>query len=283
MTMYCTLDDALRELGQATASATDDARLMIYIRNASARIDALTGWRFEPFKSTEHIGLGMTAINSAWRTIALPGYAVALNSVTAYNTALTISTTVRGFPANVTPFKNIQLVSTSSDWYRTYYDSSYDPFVIVNADWGYHDNYAQAWQAEDTVQDAAGINATVTTVTVADADGTNWRNETPRFSAGQLIKINSEWMRVTDTDTTAETLTVQRGVNGSTAAAHALDDAISVWYPVDDIRRVVARQAALLYKRRGAFEAPNQYGVGSGYPADLDADLLGVVQVYVNG
>lgn len=282
MTMYCTLDDARRELGQNTTNTDDDARMLVYIRNASQRIDNLLGWRFEPVKETEYLGIGMTAINSAWRTIALPGWAVELNSVTVYNTALTITTHVRGFPVNRTPFKHIQLTSTSSDWYRTYADASYDPFVIVNADWAYHDNYTQAWQAEDTVEDVAGINATVTTITVNDADGANWRNETPRFSAGQLIKVNSEWMRVTAVNTADDELTVQRGVNGSTATAHALNDDISVWYPVDDIRRVVARQASLLYKRRGAFEAPNQYGVGNGYPADLDADLLGVIQVYAN-
>lgn len=281
--MYCTIDDARRELSQSTTSAADDAMMKGYIRNASQRVNDLTGMRFEPFKDTHYLGIGQQAINSAWRTIALGTPALVLNSVTVYNSALIVTTNVRGFPVNRVPFKHIQLVDTSGSWYSTYYDSSYDPFVIVNADWGYHDNYTEAWQEADAIADLAGIDATVTSITVVDADGTDWRNETPRFSAGNLIKIGTEWMRVTATNTTTNVLTVQRGINGSTAAIHATGSVINVWYPVDDIRRAVARQAALLYKRRGAFEAPSQYGVGSGYPADMIADLLGVVQGYANG
>jgi hypothetical protein len=282
MTIYATIDDAQNELSTTTTNATENARLYDYLRTTSRRVDHFVGSTFEPDRETKYLGIYDGRINSSLRTFALDDWAFVLNSVSIYGTSVTVGSGVIGWPSGMIPFAHLQLVSTSDNWYSTYANSTGDPIVEVNADWGYHTRYTDAWQIEDSVQDAGGINATVTTVTVTDADGTNWRGATPRFSAGQMIRINEEWLRVVNANTTANTLTVQRGINGSTAAAHALSDDIYVWYPVDDVRQGVARQAALMYKRRGAFESTNQFGVGTGFVADLTADLLGILQEYRN-
>lgn len=79
----------------------------------------------------------------------------------------------------------------------------------VAGEWGYGDG-----ERSDPVDDtgAAGTvgDATSTTVTVDDASG---------LSAGQTLRLDSEQMFVESIAGT--TLTVKRGVNGTTAAAHA--------------------------------------------------------------
>jgi len=158
--------------------------------------------------------------------------------------------------------------------------SNCDPLTtIVYGVWGYHRRYASAWLAVDAI--AAGINATVTALTVADVDGLNVQGYGPRISAGNLLKIDSEYLEVTATNITTNVVTVIRGANGSTAAAHLIAAPVSVWQVEDNIKRVTARQAGLLYARRGAFETANITEIGIiQYPVDLLAELRGVVQGY---
>lgn len=105
--------------------------------------------------------------------------------------------------------------------------------ISIKAAWGFHDDWGNAWlDSLDKVGDAGGINASVTTITVSNVDGSSINGDTPRFSAGMLIKIESEWLEVTAaTNSTTDTLTVIRGARGSTAATHALNTAIYVFQP----------------------------------------------------
>ena len=97
----------------------------------------------------------------------------------------------------------------------------------------------------------AGINATVTTITVTDADGVNYLNDTPRFDIGQMIKIGTEYMAIVAVNTSTQALTVIRGIRGSTAAIHANSAAISVFIPEPDITRATTLIAFFDYARRG--------------------------------
>lgn len=116
---------------------------------------------------------------------------------------------------------------------------------------GWHRDYGNAWEASgDTVQDAAGLTASATTITVSDADGANARGATPRFSVGNLLKIESEYCDVTGvTAGTTNTLTVVRGVNGSTAATHAKGTVIYCYRSDEAASHATLIQAARLFKR----------------------------------
>lgn len=276
-----TLKQAQDEL-KATTNAAGDALLLGYLNTLSRRVQS-KGFNFEPFKKTEYLPLRADLVRSDLRLYKLPYWAVGLDAVTVYNTALTVTTTVKPWPVATQAFHHLQLVSTDGDWYNTYADSSYDPLVVVTADWAYHPELSNAWHAEDTVQNLApGISASAISVTVVDADGANWKGETPRFSAGQLLKIGTEFIRVAAVNTTTNILTIQRGVNGSTAAIHANASAISVWYPADDIVRLCARGAALMYAKRGAFEQPGNLDAGAAYPTDWLSEMYGILQEYQN-
>lgn len=277
-----TLNEAQNELAGGTSSlsvAADQALMKGYLNRVTDRIHRIAGQRFEPLKRQDFLPIRGDLIDSQLRLYELPRHAVALHAVTAYNTALTVSTAVRAWPPNTTQaFREIQLVDTAGDWYFTYADTSYDPLIIVTADWAWHDDLPNAWHKEDDVLNAAGITASGTSITVLDADGTNWRGLTPRFSPGNLIRIESEYLRVTAVDTTTNALTVRRAENGTTAAAHALNADIDVWYPWEPVVGICARQACLLYKRRGAFNGQSGLDTGTTFPADLDAELRGVLQ-----
>ncbi|MBZ0297180.1 MAG: hypothetical protein K8L99_31765, partial [Anaerolineae bacterium] len=118
--------------------------------------------------------------------------------------------------------------------------------VSVIGIWGYHDRWGQAWRASgDSVQDNP-LGASATTLSVSDADGADADSESPRFQVGQLLQIGTEYVWLLAI--VENTLTIQRGANGTTAAEHALDSAISVYRPPLDVEMLCLRWAAWLYK-----------------------------------
>ena len=76
----------------------------------------------------------------------------------------------------------------------------------------------------DEVEDNP-LAADATVVTVNDADN---------FGAGQTIRMEDEQAYIEDVNTSTEKLTVRRGVNGTTAAAHVQNTTIYIYeYPAD--------------------------------------------------
>jgi hypothetical protein len=171
----------------------------------------------------------------------------------------------------------LRLTDDGISWYST---STAPQFVQVTGVFGWHEDYTNAFDAVDEIQ--ANINATVTSLTVADVDGADLDGVTPRISAGNYIKINSEIMLVTATNTTTNVCAVRRGQLGTTAAAHTANDDVSTYRVDERIRRVAARQAALLYARKGAFQVETLDGVGVvTYPQDLLMELQASLTEFV--
>jgi hypothetical protein len=122
--------------------------------------------------------------------------------------------------------------------------------IRVTGEWSYHDEPDLRWlDSNDTLQ--AGINATVTSLTVGDAAGVDYWLDSPRFSPGQLLKIDSEFMYLRSVS--SNTLSVMRGQRGSTAASHESDATIYIWSGIQAAQDFVTRAASLQYERRGAF------------------------------
>lgn len=107
------------------------------------------------------------------------------------------------------------------------------------------DNYFIA--SGDSVVDAP-LAADATTIEVNDADATDAFGFL-RFSRGQLIRIESEQIEITAINTTTNVMTVIRGVNGTTAAAHVATTPIyKMQYP-DDLKQACIIQAVHQFKR----------------------------------
>lgn len=113
--------------------------------------------------------------------------------------------------------------------------------VTVLGEWGYHDDYANAWETSGaTVSDNPYV---ASTATLNVSDGT-------KFAIRQTIKADSEQFLITAISSNA--LTVKPALNGTTAAGHTLATAISIYRPPEDIVHQAIRTAAWYYKQKDA-------------------------------
>lgn len=284
---YATLDQTKNELKATTT--TDDDKLMSNIMAASARIDGMFSSRyryFMPVIRSITMQVRPTLVDSVLNTLKLPEPLLSLTSVTYNGTAMTVGTNVEAYVSGITPYSYLRMIGFSTDWYNfVSWSTSYpEPLVTITGVWGWHGDYTNAWLSVDALA-AAIVSTTATTLTVADVDGEDAFGFAPRISRGALLKIDNEYLEVTATNTTTNVVTVRRGVNGSTAATHLISAAVYVWLPEMNVQRICARQASLLYSRRGAFEVStlNEIGVSTSYPQDLLAELKGALQPYVYG
>ena len=152
---------------------------------------------------------------------------------------------------NLMPYDRLVMVS-DGDTPVLLYSDRLQKANALTAIWGYHEDWADAWQdGNDTVQDDP-LTAAATTLTVADVDGKDIYGLSPRFKVQMLLKIGSEYLYVTGKNESANTLTVRRGVNGTTAAEHVNTTAIYVYRPMEEIAHAVKRLAGWLYAQRDA-------------------------------
>jgi len=282
--------------GSAILDSSEVAKLYRQLIAVTHRINVQLNPRkrepfFEPWDGTRTFPLYSWCINSQEGTLRLPFPLLAFSSLTIDGTSVGASLVGVSPASGVTPQTPYRLLYLTQNamsggytWYNLVCRSSLcvtrTQTVQVTGTWGFHRDYAAAWQAADTLD--GDIDSTTTTVTVHDVDGADYQGFTPRFSQGNLIKIDDEYMRVNDLDTTTNELTVQRAQNGTTGAAHSDTSTISVWYPEESIMRVTARQAAFLYARRGAYEVRQSDGGGGAtmYPQDLLFEMIQTLQEY---
>lgn len=278
---YCTLDEAKDEL---KASGTiDDNKLLRYIRQVSRRIDRIMGNRagrpyFAPYLEDRKFRMDGRHIDSYRNTLLLRGAPplLSITSVTADGTD--VSGAVEGYPQGDPFFHRIRITSSGDPW-ASYISSDDPPYAVVTGVWGYHSDYASAWLAVDTLaaQQAAGASS----LTVANVDGADPYGIIPRISAGALLKLNDEFELVTATNTTTNVVSTTREQQGTSAAVHALAAPVAVFQVEDPIKRVTARQAAMMYARIGAFQVETVDGVGAvSYPQDLLHELAVTLTEY---
>jgi hypothetical protein len=270
---YATLTAFRERQGLAADDTADDARMLAKLRAATAQIERYTGRSFLPVVATRHFD---------WhdaRTLLFRGYdLLELTSITNGD-----GTTVD--PAAILPFggTNGPIVGVELDTTRGFfvYLTTKTRALTVTGVWGWHDDYANAWKPSGDTIPAGGINASVTTFTVASVSGADGWNLSPRFQPGQLLRVDTEYMSLVAADASTNTLTVVRGVNGSTAADHAASAPISVYVPPADIAEIALRWAAWLYKTEDAGDfggvtaepALGQIAVPPAIPADLAVTL----------
>lgn len=224
-----------RFLGLAPSDTSEDARLMEALRSASAQIERAAGRRFLPRRDT------LAHTEGFYRNeLVLEDDLLELEALTDADGAISTADVERlphgGASASALRLRNGR------------YFIAGDEGVTVSGIWGWHDDWAAAWQLSgDGVEDNP-LSSTALVVTVQDADGADSLSEAPRFQPGQLIAIEQEYLRIISVDSVTNTLHVQRGVGGTTNAVHARYSPISVYQPPRDIRDLTVRWAAALYK-----------------------------------
>ena len=173
------------------------------------------------------------------------------------------------YPLHFFPKRWIELDQSGGDIFT--YSTTPQRCIQVDGLWGYHADYDNAWASSgDTVQDDP-LTAAATTLNVSD--GT-------KFAVQQIIKVDSEQLYITAISDNA--LTVARGRNGTTAAAHDADTAITIWQPDADIVHWVMRLAAWLYAQKDApFEKQAYPDVGVvSVPTAMPVDIAAAAKGY---
>jgi len=235
---------AVRTVQAIGANATtDDPMLRRFIRQASRIWDLWTTRSFVPYIHTKKFGTSHVSDVS----LKLREDLLELTTLTNADGSTITGSLYNLRPDNVYPKRTIELTTVSGTYWRFVYP---EDRVQVAGIWGFHENYAQAWgNSLDTVQDSP-LSSSATTLTVADVNGLDDRGYT-RFEIGDYLKIETEFLQVIDIPTGYNTkLTVLRGVNGSTGAAHVQGTAVAVYRQTDDVRFAVREMVKWMYERR---------------------------------
>jgi len=271
---YATLSAFRQRLALATADIGDDDRLLAKLRSATAQIERYTARSFTPTVATRRFNW----VNA--RTLLLRGYdLLELTSVTnGDGTAIDPSAILTLGGVNG-PIIGIELDLTKGLFV---YLTTRTRALSVAGVWGWHDDYANAWKPSTDSIPGGGITSSATSFSVSSVGGADGWGLTPRFTPGQLLKVDSEYMYVVGANSGTNTLTVVRGANGSTAASHAAAAPISSYVPPTDITEITLRWAGWLYKTEDAGDYAGPSGASlnatmtapANVPAAIPGDLV---------
>ncbi|MHB0964869.1 MAG: hypothetical protein ACYC36_00310 [Bellilinea sp.] len=170
-------------------------------------------------------------------------------------------------PANVYPKNRIRLRS-GEIWLKS--DDGPEQAITLTGLWGNHERYAEAWRAVDTVQVANMLIGDVLINITNPAD----------YEVGQLLKLEDEFMLLEEIDAVSKKLTVERAVNGTSAAAHALATPISVFQTSGTISQVCMRLVKWRYAQKDVDNFDQSYVLGSGVvstPTSIPADVARIL------
>lgn len=290
MILYASLEDAKRELDTLRATtvslSVDDQKMIGKLQTVSRRVDNLfpqtPRWPvFAPWIGTRLIPVTGFNTNSWQNTLSFQGFLLALTSTSVNGTDITDAA---AYPdPNSAPFNMLRRSDGCLDWYSTC-QSLCDNAPLqasLTGVWGFNSDYANAWMSVDVLVTPFITTTSQTTFKVVDVDGGDLYNVTPRISIGNLLKIEDEFVEVTLTDSATNTVTVKRGVNGSTAAIHGSGLPVYRWEVEAPVRNAVARQAAMQYERIGAFTTVEVQGMSEvRYPSDWLNEVYAALQGY---
>lgn len=232
-----TLDQLRSRLSLASTDTADDPRLLNALQAAASHIERATGRRFCPRqKAIQHN-------YSSSLELLLDDDLLELTSLTNGDGNTITLTDVIPVPDEA-PFSYLRLTNSSAfTWNIAPLQA-----VTVTGIWGWHDRPAEMWRISgDTVQNNP-LSSSATAITVLDADGADSEALIPRFQVGHLLKIDSEYLRVTAINTLTNVLTVLRAANGTTAASHTLNTPIYTYQPPAELNTLALRWASWLYK-----------------------------------
>lgn len=144
-------------------------------------------------------------------------------------------------PQNAYPHWALRLKQTAGS--RFVYANG-DPYgaISVNGWWGYAPHYPSCWRTVLGVP-AGGLTSSQTTITLTVGQAS-------LFETLQYLKVSDEIMQVTARSLSSYTLTVERGVLGTTAVSHLAAVPMQAYTQRPDVAYAVIEMAAYLYKTK---------------------------------
>jgi hypothetical protein len=232
---YATLTDLRHRLGLTASQTADDGLLLSYLVAASRLIDAYTGRHFYPVRETRFY----TYQHAAQLLLDAD--------------LLTLHTLSNG---SIIPLDACHILPgvLVLDQTQAVFTSGADPVdsISVTGLWGFHTDWERAWIASDDSIQNNPLSANILSVMVNDIDGMDLTGYQARFAVGQLLRLEDEYVCVRAIAIDTNVLTVERGVNGTTAANHAQGTPIDVYQPPEDVKQACLRVASWLYKQKDA-------------------------------
>jgi len=242
---YVTFDELREYLGQD--SSHDDAGLVrLFAEVASRQFDRwCLGRRFYPRTETRYYD---HPADSSRLKVDDDLLAVATFTTENADTEITSGNyyLMCGGVYGLTPYDRIVLKTNSTQSHLSF-SGTMQKANAVTGTWGYHEGWDNAWEDSGDEVENNPLTAAGTSITVNDADGAGLYGEKPRFQECQLLKIGDEYVYVTAVNATGNTLTVVRGANGTTAAAHVQDVTIYVYRPMVNVVQATLELAKYLY------------------------------------
>ena len=177
-------------------------------------------------------------------------------------------------PANISPKTRIKLIN--GETWATADSGRTEQVISVTGIWGSHDRYSSAWLTSGYTVQNNPLASDGTSITVTGISG---------FEAGQLIRLEDEFMLVTAVNTQAGppatySLTVQRAYNGTAAVAHAKETAISIWQVQGNISQACARLVKWRYTQKDVDTFDKTYSGETGMvsvPTAIPTDVLALL------
>lgn len=234
MNLYATLDD-LKEL-LSIKEAEHNTQLLRQLETASRQIEKtkLTGRLFYCLEGTKYY-------NDVNTKLWLPDDILSVTTLKCDRDGdgvfeVTMAATDYFLkPLNKYP-KILLEINTNGDY--AYFASGITKGLEIVGVFGYADS-ATPYEEKTAIDEGSGISAAVTEFTVDDGK---------EVKVGQTIRVESEQMYVKDV--VQNKLYVKRGVNGTTAATHANDVAVSVYTYPEDITQATLITAMRAWKRK---------------------------------
>ena len=248
---YCTLEDIATQLALESAPAEGlidvSARAVVdeqntairntfkmFIKDASAMINAEMGRVFVPYKHQYEISRSQRNEGIYAHELLLPSDLLAVEAViNGDGTTLSVGDYhLTGKPDYI----------LSANWYKGISWKFKTPLdkVRINGTWGYVKNYENAYRI---IEPSPVLDASTTTIPVSDV---SWYNV---FSH---IRIGTELMLIVNIDSATSTLTVERGVNGFTAATHDNTEDIELFIVDQLVKKECRRLAVRAYQFRNS-------------------------------
>ena len=247
MYTIATLHDLRRHLNLGDTDNADDETLRRTLQQASHLIESLTGRRFCPHVATRMVSLDP----SNPRELILPADLLELRAISDGGGELDIAAISRLPSGKDAPASILQ--RTDGAPFRA--SESRSDTASVSGVWGWHDRWSNAWRDSGDAVDDGTLSADATVVSVSDTTEANQDGLSPRFHVGHLLRIESEYLRVTAIDRSRHRLTVLRGVQGTAAIPHSRGATIETYAPAPSIRDLTVRYAELMSKSVGLLEA----------------------------
>ena len=239
---YASTDDLRDYLAGTSYSAgwtSDSATLRRIVEVASKRIDNHMGMQsFGPRTETRYYDIGSGSLRNSPQNLVRNTGSTNIGNFNAYESAIDLNawlisaTTVTSFKATDRSSSETLTEGYANDFFLEPYNTNPKVRIKLNEDtskgfysgqqtfsilgqWGYQNDTTVV-----TTVDAVS-STTTTSVSVSSASG---------FGPAQTILVGTEQMYITSIS--GNTLTVERGVNGSTAATHSGGDNASQYdYP----------------------------------------------------